>query len=97
MLRPTSNNLLVRRAKADDRSKGGLFIPDSGQKKPHRGTVVAAGAGYHTEQGVLVPTECKKDDVVIFADGIGVEVNVDGETLLVVSEDAVIAVIEGDA
>lgn len=97
MLKPMSNNLLVRRAKADEQTKGGLYLPETSQKKPHRGTVVAAGDGYHTERGVLIPTECKPGDTVIFADGIGHEVTVNGETLIVVSEDGVIARIEGDA
>lgn len=97
MLRPLSNNLLVRRAKAEEVSAGGLYIPETAKKKPHRGTVAAAGPGYHTERGVLVPTSCGEGDIVIFPDGVGHEVTIDGETFVVVSEDAVIAVVEVDA
>lgn len=93
-IRPLSNNLLLRRAAADERTPGGLIVPDRAQKKPHRGVVVAAGPGYHTESGFLVETTCRPGDIVIFADGTGAEVLLEGEILTLVSEDAVLGVVE---
>jgi chaperonin GroES len=94
-LRPLGNNLLLRQAAAEDRSASGLHLPAQAQKKPHRGTVLAAGRGYVNPQGVFIETRCKIGDVVIFPDGLGVEVDLDGETLLMLSEDAVVGIVEG--
>lgn len=94
-LRPTFNNLLIRRAAAEDKTPGGLYIPDKAQNKPHRGTVVAAGRGYVNDSGAFIETTVKAGDVVLFGAGLGVEVQVDGENLILVAEDGVMAVVEG--
>lgn len=91
-LRPLGNNLILRRAAAEERTRGGIIIAESAQARPHRGTVVAAGPGYFAD-GVFIKTECVEGDTVIFGAGTGHEVQVDGEDFLVVSEDAVIAVV----
>lgn len=93
-LKPLSNQLLIARAAAEETSKGGIILAQSAQKKPHRGEVLAAGPGYHTENGTFIATSCKPGDVVLFAEGAGVEVNLENETYVIVSEDAVIGVIE---
>jgi chaperonin GroES len=93
-VRPLGNNLLVRRAEAEEKTPGGLIVPDSAKKKPHRGMVVAAGPGVHTEHGYFIATECATGDVVLFPEGIGIEVQLDGEALVMFSEDAAIAVVE---
>lgn len=87
--RPLHNQLLVRRAAAENMSKGGLHLPDSAQKKPGKGEVLAAGPGYYTDAGVFVPNTVTPGMVVLFAEGFGVDVEIDGEKLLILSEDAV--------
>ena len=93
-LRPLSNNLLIKRAESEEKTPGGLYVPDKAQEKPHRGRVIAAGPGYHTDNGTFVPTSCEPGDIVVFARGTGVEVTLDGETYTIVSEDAVLGVAE---
>lgn len=93
-IRPLGSNLLVRRAPAEERSAGGLYIPDTAQKPPQRGVVVAAGPGRKTEAGNLIPNDIKEGDVVLFAEGLGREVKVDGETLVVINEDLIMATVE---
>lgn len=93
-LRPLANNLLIRRATAEERSAGGIIIPEKAQNKPHRGTVLAAGEGYVNDNGVFVETTVKVGDVVIFGAALGVDVQVDGEMLVMIAEDGVLAVVE---
>lgn len=93
-MRPLSNNLLIKRAESEDKTPGGLYVPDKAQERPHRGRVVAAGPGYHTENGVFVKTDCEPGDVVVFARNTGVEISLDGETYTIVSEDAILGVVE---
>lgn len=93
-MRPLSNNLLLKRAQAEEKTPGGLYVPDNAQKKPHRGRVVAAGPGYHTDNGVFVATTCQVGDIVVFADQVGVEVSLDGEIHVLVSEDAILGIVE---
>jgi chaperonin GroES len=91
-LKPLFNNLLIKRATAESVSKGGIILAESAQRRPHRGTVLAAGPGRHFD-GTFVATECVPGDIVIFPEGMGHDVSVDGEILLMLSEDAVIAVV----
>lgn len=93
-LRPLSNQLLIKRAESEEKTPGGLYVPDKAKERPHRGRVVAAGPGYRTDAGVLIPTTCKAGDVVVFGQGIGVELSLDGETYTILSEDAVLGVVE---
>lgn len=95
-IRPLRNQLLVRRDASDQKSPGGLYIPDKAQQKSHRGTVVAAGPGYRNEHGVFLENSVKEGAVVLWASGAGVEVIVDGETLVIISEDIAIAEVEAD-
>jgi chaperonin GroES len=92
-LRPLGNNLLVRPASADDKI-GSIVIPDTVKGRPHRGTVVAAGPGARTESGMLIENSIQRGDLVLFGEGLGVEVEVDGEKLLFMSEDGVLGIIE---
>lgn len=94
---PKRNYLLIRRAPAENRSPGGLYIPDAHRAKAGRGTVVAAGPGRHTETGVLVAPECKPGQVVLFRADLGQDVDVEGETFVLIDDDAVMVVIEEGA
>lgn len=93
-LRPLHNQLLIKQDAAEKTSKGGIILAESAQEKPHRGEVLAAGPGYHTDNGVFVQNSVGVGDVVLYAKHVGVEVELDGEKYIVVSEDAVIGVIE---
>lgn len=92
-VRPLRNQLFVKRAESEEKI-GSLYIPDKAQKKASRGTVVAAGAGYRSDSGAWISCDVRAGDVVLWADGAGVDVYVDGEKLVVISEDIVIAVVE---
>jgi chaperonin GroES len=93
-IRPLGNNLFIRRAPAEEQSRGGIIIPDTAQKRPHRGTVVAAGPGVRNDRGDLVPNEVRAEDVVLFAEGLGRDITVGSETLVIISSDLVLGVIE---
>jgi chaperonin GroES len=93
IVKPLRNQLFVKRAESEEKVNG-IWIPDKAQKKASRGTVVAAGAGYHSETGAYIPCDVRAGDQVLWADGSGVEVIIDGEKLVVISEDIVIAVID---
>jgi chaperonin GroES len=91
-IRPLDNMLLIRRAESEERTPSGLYIPDKARTKSHRGVVIAAGLGRSTETG-FVAVEVEPGDTVLFAEGVGVDVQVDGEPLVMLSEDAVLGVL----
>ena len=93
-LRPLGNHLLVRRAEAAE-VIGSIIIPQTAQDAPHRGKVIAAGPGVKNPDGVVIPLDVAEGDVVIFGARMGVPVTVGGEELLFMTEDAVLAVVEG--
>lgn len=93
-IRPLGNNLFIRCAAADETSRGGIIIPDTAQKRPHRGTVVAAGPGVRNDHNEIVPNDVRAGDVVLFGEGLGRDVTVDGETLVIISSDLVLGVVE---
>lgn len=92
-IRPLGDKLLVRRAEAATVSKGGILLPDSAKEKPKQGTVVAVGNG-RIENGQRIPLDVKKGEVVLFSAYAGSDVNVDGESLLMLSEGDVFGVVE---
>jgi chaperonin GroES len=89
---PYGNRILVRRAEAESKSKGGIVLPDVSKEKPTMGTVLASGRGRMTDGGDLVSTGFVPDDVVIFSRYGGTEIDVDGETLVILNADDVLAV-----
>ena len=95
--RPLQDRLLVRRIDAEEKSKGGLIIPDTAKEKPQEGEVVAAGPGGRTEAGALIPMDVKRGDRVLFGKWSGTEIKVGDEDLLVMKESDVFGVIEGVA
>jgi chaperonin GroES len=94
-LRPLHDRVIIKRLEAETKSAGGIVIPDSATEKPVRGEVVAAGTGKILEDGKVRPIAVKAGDKVLFGKYSGTEVKIDGEELLVMREEDLLAVIEG--
>ncbi|MGH8584169.1 MAG: co-chaperone GroES [Gammaproteobacteria bacterium] len=94
-IRPLHDRVLIRRLEDERKSAGGIVIPDTAAEKPQRGEVVAAGPGKVSEDGKLRPLDVKSGDKVLFGKYSGTEVKVDGQELLVMREDDIMAVIIG--
>ncbi|HEB56925.1 MAG TPA: co-chaperone GroES [Gammaproteobacteria bacterium] len=93
-VRPLHDRVIVRRTEEETTSAGGIVIPDSATEKPSQGEVIAVGNGKITDSGDVVPLDVKTGDKVLFGKYSGNEVKVDGEELLVMREDDIMAVIE---
>ena len=93
--RPLHDRVVVKRIEAEERSKGGIIIPDTVKEKPQEGEVVAVGPGARDESGKLTPVELKPGERVLFGKWSGTEVKIDGEELLIMKETDVMGVIEG--
>ncbi len=93
-LRPLHDRVIVRRMEEETTSAGGIVIPDNAAEKPSRGEILAAGNGKITDSGEVRPLAVKVGDKVLFGKYAGTEVKVDGEELLVMREDDIVAVIE---
>ncbi len=91
-LRPLHDRVIVKRIEEEKKSAGGIIIPDAAAEKPVRGKVVAVGSGKKTDDGKTVAVDLKVGDVVLFGKYSGSEVKVDGEELLVMREDDIMAV-----
>ena len=91
-IRPLQDRILVRRVQEEEKTKGGIIIPDSAKEKPLEGVVVAVGAGKTLKNGKRVPLELKEGDKVLFGKYSGTEVKVEGEELVLLNEDDVLAV-----
>jgi len=95
--RPLHDRVVVRRIEAEDKTAGGIIIPDTAKEKPQQGEVVAVGPGSRDEQGKLVPLDVKPGDIVLFAKWSGTEVKIDGKELLIMKESDIMGVLEGKA
>ena len=93
-IRPLHDRIIVKRMEEERMSAGGIVIPDAATEKPVKGEVVAVGSGKHLENGEVRPLELKAGDTVLFGKYSGTEVKVDGEDLLVMKEDDVMAVFD---
>jgi chaperonin GroES len=93
-LRPLADKILVKRLEAESKTKSGIVLPDTAKEKPKRGTVLALGDGKRLENGERAKFNVKKGDQVIFASYAGTEIKVDGEELMIMSEDDILAVVE---
>jgi chaperonin GroES len=93
-LRPLHDRVIIKRLEAETKSAGGIVIPDSAAEKPIKGEVIAAGTGKIQEDGKVRPMAVKTGDIVLFGKYSGTEVKVDGDELLVMREEDLIAVIE---
>jgi chaperonin GroES len=92
MIRPLHDRILIKRMKADEVSKGGLYLPEPAREKPHKGEVVAHGKGKILEDGTRRAIDVKVGDVVIFGKYSGTEIAVDGDEFLMMREDDIMAV-----
>jgi chaperonin GroES len=93
-IRPLGDRVLVKRLKEEDRTKGGIIIPDTAKEKPQEGRVVAVGKGKVNDDGRLIPTEVKAGDKILFGKYSGSEVNIDGEEHLIMREEDVLGILE---
>jgi chaperonin GroES len=93
--RPIHDRVVVRRVKSEEKTAGGIIIPDTAQEKPQEGEVVGVGPGARDEAGKLVPLDVKTGDRILFGKWSGTEVKIDGEELLIMKESDIMGVIEG--
>lgn len=93
-LRPLSDRILVERVEEDEKTKGGIIIPDTAKEKPAEGKVVATGNGRMGEDGKLLPMDVKVGDRILFSKYGGTEVKIDGADYLIMRQDDVLGVIE---
>ena len=92
--RPLHDRVLVRRLEQDDKSPGGVIIPDTAQEKPMEGEIIAVGPGGRDDAGTLHPLDVKAGDRVLFGKWSGTEVKMDGEDLLIMKESDIMGVLE---
>ena len=95
--RPLHDRVVLRRIEEDERTKGGIIIPDTAKEKPQQGQVVAVGPGARDEKGVVQPLDVKAGDRVLFGKWSGTEVKIDDEELLIMKESDILGVLEGVA
>ena len=95
--RPLHDRIVVRRIDAEEKTRGGIIIPDTAKEKPQEGEVIAVGPGARDESGKLVPLEVRVGDRILFGKWSGTEIKLDGAELLIMKESDVMGVIEGAA
>lgn len=93
-IRPLNDRILVKRLEEEEKTKGGIIIPDSAKEKPAEGKVVAVGQGKHNDKGDLIPMQLKEGDRILFSKYGGTDVKLDGEDYLIMREDDVLGVVE---
>jgi chaperonin GroES len=93
--RPLHDRVVVRRVDSEEKTAGGIIIPDTAQEKPSEGEVVAVGPGARAEDGSITPMDVKAGDSVLFGKWSGTEVTIDGEDLLIMKESDIMGVVEG--
>ena len=91
--RPLHNRVVVKRLEGEEKTKGGIIIPDSAKEKPQEGKIIAVGPGARDESGKLVPLDLKVGDNILFGKWSGSEVKIDGEDLLIMKESDVLGVV----
>lgn len=94
-IRPLQDRVIVQRVQEEERTKGGIIIPDTAKEKPQEGKVVAVGKGKVNDDGKLMPLDVKVGDRILFGKYSGSEVKLDGEELLIMREDDILGVLEG--
>jgi chaperonin GroES len=93
-IRPLHDRVILKRIEEEEKSKGGIIIPDTAKEKPQEGKVVAVGKGKINEDGEVTPLDIKVDDRVLFGKYAGSEINIDGEEHLILREEDILGVIE---
>lgn len=92
--RPLHDRVLVKRVESEQKTAGGIILPDNAQEKPMEGEIIAAGAGAKSDDGKVTPLDVKAGDRVLFGKWSGTEVKVDGEELLIMKESDIMGIIE---
>ena len=95
--RPLHDRVVVRRVESEEKTKGGIIIPDTAKEKPQEGEIIAVGSGARDEAGKLVPLDVKAGDRILFGKWSGTEVKLDNEELLIMKETDIMGVLEGQA
>ena len=95
--RPLHDRVVVRRVESEEKTKGGIIIPDTAKEKPQEGEIIAVGSGNRDEAGKLVPLDVKAGDRVLFGKWSGTEIKLDGEDLLIMKESDIMGVLESEA
>jgi len=95
-IKPLGDRVLIERLEAEERSEGGIIIPDTAKEKPVEGRVIAVGEGRHTEDGKLVPMNVKEGDRVIYSKYAGTEVKIEGKEYLIMREDDILGIVVED-
>ncbi|HEU0147106.1 MAG: chaperonin GroES [Methylobacteriaceae bacterium] len=95
--RPLHDRVVVKRVDSEEKTKGGIIIPDTAKEKPQEGEVIAVGPGARDEAGKIVPLDVKKGDRILFGKWSGTEVKIDGEDLLIMKESDIMGIVEGTA
>lgn len=93
--RPLHDRVVLRRLDQDEKTAGGIIIPDTAKEKPMEGEIIAVGSGLRDENGNVTPLDVKEGDIVIFSKWSGTEITIDGEELLVMKESDIIGILEG--
>ena len=94
-IRPLQDRVIVKRLEEEEKTKGGIIIPDTAKEKPQEGKVIAVGKGKVTEDGKLIPLDVKAGDRILFGKYSGTEVKIEGEEHLILREEDILGVIEG--
>jgi chaperonin GroES len=92
--KPLHDRVLVRRIEQEEKTKGGIIIPDTAKEKPQEGEIIAAGPGARNDDGKLAPLDVKAGDRVLFGKWSGTEVKIDGEDLLIMKESDILGIID---
>ena len=95
--KPLHDRVLVRRVEAEEKSSGGIIIPDTAKEKPQEGEVIAVGAGARDETGKLTPLDVRPGDRILFGKWSGTEVRLEGEDLLIMKESDILGIVEGSS
>jgi len=94
-IRPLQDRVIVQRVQEEERTKGGIIIPDTAKEKPQEGKVVAVGKGKANDDGKITPLDVKVGDRILFAKYSGSDIKIDGEEFLIMREDDILGVLEG--
>src|SRR5512143_3093326 len=94
-IRPLQDRVIVKRLEEEEKTKGGIIIPDTAKEKPQEGKVIAVGKGKVTEEGKVVPLDVKPGDKILFGKYSGTEIKIDGEEHLIMREEDILGIIEG--
>ena len=92
--RPLHDRVVVRRLEGEEKSKGGIIIPDTAKEKPQEGEIIAVGPGARDESGKLVPLDVKSGDRILFGKWSGTEVKIDGDDLLIMKESDIMGIVD---